>query len=129
MTRFDMAVIFEVRMAALRMAKKQRPPTLFEAYFFDLREKARAIKHQFEQQAAEQLKAKLIADLNSKGVTVQSAEVMMGNYRGSGFITSFPILVSGVKEPEKLAEYLRGVYSPKWKLKSVTEGVAAYNVR
>jgi hypothetical protein len=63
---------------------------------------------------------------------VIDAKLSLGKYRGSGFVTSFKlkVKVKSPKEANNMAEYLRGKYSPKWKVKKVSDdGVAELNVR
>lgn len=118
--------------AAMRRCAKSRPETLFEQAFFDLREKAKGLKKKWEQEAAEHLEARLVQDLKKRGVPVVEHKLSVGRYRGSGFVTSFKlkVKVGSKEEAEKIAEYLRGKYSPKWKVKEISdEGVAKLNVR
>jgi hypothetical protein len=129
MSELDTLIGSEIRVATRRLLAKERPTTLFEAQFFDLRQKAKEMKRAMEKQVVEGLKAKLAADMESKGVKVVRLEFSLGSYRGSGYIASFPMDLTGVKDPEAVATYLRGTYSPKWKLKGVVDGVASYNVR
>ena len=125
---FSQIVRREVRL----VIAKSRPNTLFEQAFYDLREKAKGIKDGWEQEAQKKLQDQLVADLRSKGSTVMDAKLSLGRYRGSSFVTSFKLKIKVKNETEanKIAEYLRGKYSPKWKVKNVSEdGVADLNVR
>lgn len=130
--RFSAIAALAVREAMERRGKS-RPETLFEQAFFDLREKSRAFKKDLEQKAAAGLEKAVVGDLNASGLGVQEAKLSLGQYRGSGFVTSFKldVKVKDVETAEKVAEYLRGKYSPKWKLKGYDEsaGIASYNVR
>lgn len=111
---------------------KARPETLFEQAFFDIREKAKGLKTKWEQDARASLENSLVSDLKSKGVQVLDVKLSLGKYRGSAFVTSvkLSVQVKDEAQAEKLAEYLRGKYSPKWKVKNVSdEGVAELNVR
>lgn len=110
---------------------KSRPSTLFEQAFYDLREKAKGLKTKWEKEAAGKLQAEVVRDLKGKGVQVLDAKLSLGRYRGSGFVTSFKLKVRASRDQaEKIAEYLRGRYSPKWKVKKVSDdGVADLNVR
>jgi hypothetical protein len=120
------------RLEVRRAIAKQRPATLFEQVFFDLREKAKKMKDGWEEKAGTKLENQVIADLRSKKVPVAEHKLSLGKYRGSRFVTSFKIKlkVKDEKEAEKIAEYLRGKYSPKWKVKKVSDdGIAELNVR
>jgi hypothetical protein len=111
---------------------KSRPNTLFEQAFFDLREKAKGLKTEWENDAGAKLENSVVSDLRTKGAKVIDAKLSLGKYRGSGFVTSFKlkIKVKDQAEADKVAEYLRGKYSPKWKVKKISEdGIADLNVR
>jgi len=122
-----------VRAEVRRAVAKSRPETLFEQAFFDLREKAKGIKKGWEQEAKTKLQDQVLKDLRGKGVVISDFKLSLGNYRGSSFVTSFKLKVNvkDQQEAEKMAEYLRGKYSPKWKVKKFNEedGTADLNVR
>ena len=122
----------EVKAAVRRHCAKARPQTLFEQAFFDIREKTKKIKQKWEKEAVEHLEARVVQDLQKRGVPVIEHKLSMGKYRGSAFVTSFrlKVKVKSEEEAEKIAEYLRGKYSPKWKVKEISDdGVAKLNVR
>jgi hypothetical protein len=129
MNRREFTII--AKEAVREVVAKSRPNTLFEQAFFDLREKAKGIKTGWEEEAKTKLQAQVVKDLRSKGVTVMDAKLSLGRYRGSSFVTSFKLKVRAKNEAEaeKMAEYLRGKYSPKWKVKKFEDGVADLNVR
>jgi hypothetical protein len=130
MDRREFSII--ARKAVREVIAKSRPNTLFEQAFYDLREKAKGIKTGWEEEAKTKLQNQLVKDLRAKGSTVLEAKLSLGRYRGSSFVTSFKLKVKVKNEGEanKIAEYLRGKYSPKWKVKKVSEdGVADLNVR
>ena len=110
---------------------KERPNTLFEQAFFDVRLKAKELKNDWETKASAKLEAEMLQDIKAKGAQVLEGKLSLGQYRGSRFVTSFKlkVKVKDEAEAEKLATYLRGKYSPKWKVKSVVDGVASLNVR
>lgn len=115
-----------------RFAAKKRPADMFKGVFFDIREKAKELKEKWSQEARTNLQNTLIKDLKSKGVVVHSADVKLGKYKGSRFVTSAKLKVNVGDEASanKLLAYLQQKYSPKYKLKGVTEdGTADYNVR
>ena len=121
-----------VHQAVLEFRAKERPATLFEQAFFDIRLKAKELKNTWETAAADKLEKELLQDIKAKGANVTESKLSLGQYRGSRFVTSFQlrVLVKSTEEAEKLAEYLRGKYSPKWKVKNVGEdGIAYLNVR
>ena len=111
---------------------KSRPNTLFEQRFFDIREQMKDMKSKLEEEQKGKLEAELIKDLRQKGVQILDAKLSLGKYRGSRFVTSFKlkVKVEDEKEAENMASYLRGKYSPKWKVKRVSDdGIAELNVR
>jgi hypothetical protein len=123
--------------AIAKLIAKARPSTLFEQAFFDIREKAKEMKKKMGKQAVGKLTKLLTDDLKSKGVIIQSADIKLGKFRGSQFVTSAKLYVTA-KEPyvdvndKRLTDmlaYLQQTYSPKYKLKKVDDGVAIYNVR
>ena len=120
------------KVAVREVVSKSRPQTLFEQAFFDIREKAKGLKKTWEDEAKDKLQKTLVRDLKSKGVNIIDVKLSLGKYRGSAFVTSVKLKVQlkNKEQAEKLAEDLRGKYSPKWKVKKVSdEGVAELNVR
>ena len=129
--KFAQFVRMEVR-AAVYAAAKTRPETLFEQAFYDIRQKVKDLKSGWEQQAATTLENQLIRDLQERGVKIEEAKLSLGQYRGSRFVTSFKlkVMVGNPEQAERLVSYLRWKYSPKWKVKSVSDdGIAELNVR
>lgn len=117
---------------AASFAAGKRPDDMFAAVFFDVRQKAKGIKDQWEKEAGDYLQKTLIKDLKGRGLTVMGLKVSLGQYRGSRFVTSAKMEVSRVDaaKAKELLKYLQTKYSPKYKLKSVSkDGVAVYNVR
>jgi hypothetical protein len=112
---------------------KQRPADMFGAVFFDLRKKAKELKEKWSQEAAVKLKQAVLTDLAAQGFNVTSFDISLGQYRGSRFVTSAKLKLPMKDEAssESMAVYLRGKYSPKFKLKSFDPetGEAFYNVR
>jgi hypothetical protein len=112
---------------------KARPNDLFGGLFFDLREKAKGLKEKWSQEAAVKLEKALSADLRGKGMTVSELKLSLGQYRGSRFVTSAKLRVKlkNEKQADELLTYLRGKYSPKYKLKSFDDktGEAFFNIR
>ena len=120
------------RVAVCVLTAKKRPEDLFSAVFFDVRQKIKGIKDQWENEASDHLHKTLIKDLKSKGLSVQGLKVSLGQYRGSRFVTSAKMQVANMdeKKASELLKYLQSRYSPKYKLKGVSEdGVAKFNVR
>jgi ribosomal protein S13 len=115
-----------------RAIAKARPNTLFEQAFYDIREKAKKLKTGWEKEVQTKLQNQVVNDLKSKGVQPIEAKLSLGKYRGSSFVTSFKlkVKVKDEKTANQIAEYLRGKYSPKWKVKKIgDDGVAELNVR
>jgi hypothetical protein len=117
---------------AFSVLAKDRPDDLFGAAFFDLRQKAKDLKEKWSQEAKESLQNSLISSLKEDGYNVVSAELSLGKYRGSHFVTSakLSVKVKSEGEAKKLAGYLQR-FSPKYNLKAYDRdsGVASYNIR
>lgn len=120
------------RVAAFVMSK-ERPKDMFSAAFFDVRQKLRGLRDQWEPEAASYLQKTLIKDLKSRGLSVMGLKVSLGQYRGSRFVTSAKMEVGKLDEKSAngLLQYLQTKYSPKYKLKEFDPetGTASYNVR
>jgi hypothetical protein len=114
---------------------KTRPDDEFAGAFYDIREKVKTLKDKWSEQAKVSLQNTLINDLKSRGVVIVDAKISLGKYRGSAFVTSAKLKVKlkSAEAADSLLIYLKGRYSPKYKLKKVTEGdggvTAEYNVR
>ena len=112
---------------------KERPTDMFAGIFFDIREKAKAIKRGWEEQAVADMDKTLRADLAGSGLNVVDLKISLGQYRGSRFVTSAKLkVIAGTQEKaDRLLPLLQAKYSPKYKLKSFNAetGEADYNVR
>jgi len=125
------------RVAFSILTAKDRPDDLFAGVFFDIREKTKKMKKDLSDKAQNSLSNTLIKDLNSKGVKPEDFKLSLGQYRGSKFVTSakFKAKMKDQKAADRLLEYLQARYSPKYKLKNVSEPdddgfvVASYNIR
>lgn len=117
---------------AFRVFAKERPEDLFGAAFFDLREKAKALKEEWSQKAKLQLQDILVKDLTDLGFKVEYVTLSLGQYRGSKFMTSAKVAVTAPSEKKAndLAKHLLR-YSPKYVLKhwDPATGLAEYNIR
>lgn len=130
MDRPDKIAQLAERVAFRFFARGQQEDAIFDAAFSALREKARDYKDGLEQAARESLQKSLIKDLTDRGYEVISAEISLGKYRGSRFVTSAKIRVR-VKDratAKGLVEVLRR-YHPRYSLKSLDGGEAEYNFR
>jgi len=120
-------------MVAEEFLAAKRPDDMFGAMFFDLREKAKDLKDKWSQEAGAKLEVAVKSDLTEKGLKVISFGISLGQYRGSKFVTSakLKVLMKDPEMAEKLAVYMRGKYSPKFKLKEFDPetGEADFNVR
>jgi ribosomal protein S13 len=111
---------------------KGRPETIFKQVFYDVREKVKDIKKNWEQEAGEKLEKQVLDDLKSKNISVIEHKFSLGKYRGSRFVTSFKLKVQLKDEAaaKSLVEYLRKTYSPKWRVNKLSDdGVAELNLR
>lgn len=120
----------EVVAASLFLAVS-RPSDLFGGMFFDIRQKAKDLKEGWSQEAKVKLEKAVRDDLKSKSITVNSFDISLGKYRGSRFVTSAKLKVKlkDEKAAQKLLSYLQSKFSPKFKLKSFSDGEAFFNVR
>ena len=116
---------------AFYVLAKGRPEDLFGAAFFDLRERAKALKEKWSQEAGKALQDMLAKDLTDLGFKVESVAVSLGKYKGSRFVTSARVTVTtptAAKAKELERHLLR--YSPKFAMKSRDEqGMTVYNIR
>lgn len=119
--------------AASFLLAKDRPSDMFGAVFFDIREKARALKSQWEDQALETIQKDMADDLKDSGIEVVELKISLGRYKGSRFVTSAKIKVKAKtkEKTDELLTHLQTKYSPKYQLKTfdVDVGEAEYNVR
>lgn len=117
---------------AFSILAKDRPDDLFGQAFFDLRVKTKELKEKWSQEAKESLQKALVKDLEDEGYKVVSAELSLGKYRGSHFVTSakLSVNVGSEEKAKKLAGHLQR-FSPKFILKAFDKesGVASYNIR
>jgi hypothetical protein len=126
-------LVREIVAVARELLAKDRPTDLFAGAFFDFREKLKTLRNVESEKVRKGIENQINADLTGRGLKlVEPVLIKLGKYRGSAFVTSAKIGVSGLpqKEAETLSAYLQKVYSPKYKLKGITEdGVAEYNIR
>jgi len=114
----------------LSRKSKERPSDLFGQTFFDLREKVKALKEEWSQEARTSLEKKLISDLKGRGLDVVSVSVVLGKYKGSRFVTSAKVHVRiPEKEVKALEAYLQAKWSPKFRVKSTDGEIVEFNVR
>ena len=110
---------------------------LFKDKFTDLKTKIKKVKEVESEKIKVLLQKTLTSDLKSKGVRIESLTVSLGQYRGSKFVTSakMSVRVKDGNAANALLKYLQEKYSPKYKLKKVSEPaddnsvVAEYNIR
>jgi len=111
---------------------KGEPEGLFAQAFWQLRQKAKDLKEKWSLEAKESLQKSLLNDLTDKGYKDVTAELSLGKYKGSHFVTSARVSVNvGTEEKaKKLAGYLQR-FSPKFVLKDFEKdtGVASFNIR
>jgi hypothetical protein len=127
------------RVAFTVLTAKTRPDDLFAGTFFDIREKAKSFKDTQSEKAKNYLSNTLIKDLKSRGavVAVSDFKLSLGQYRGSKFVTSakFKVKLKNKTAANDLLKYLQTRYSPKYKMKDVSEPekdgsvVASFNIR
>jgi DNA primase catalytic subunit len=110
---------------------KDRPNTLFEQAFFDLRIKMKDLKHDAAEKILKRLEKTLKEDLISKKVDVKDLDMKLGAFRGSNFITSskLHVIMRSEEDAQRLAKYLQETFSPKFKFKKLEDGIAEFNIR
>lgn len=108
---------------------------LFKDAMSDVREKGKDYIKKLSKAKVKELESKLKADLERKYI-ISNLDMKLGRFRGMFFVTSCKISAkpkSGEFESEEdakeLEEFLQTEYSPKFKLKSVSDGIANLNVR
>lgn len=127
------------RVAFSVLTAKGRPDDLFARAFWEIREKAKEYKKTQSEKAKDYLSKTLINDLKGRGsvLALSDFKLSLGQYRGSKFVTSakFKAKLKDKETAEKLLSYLQKRYSPKYKLKNVSEPgedgsvTASYNIR
>lgn len=125
--------LFEQIMSEKRGVPKPPPTTNFEISFKDLKAKLKEEKKIRSQQVMDDQVKALIDDLKNAGYNVLSHDAKLGKFRGSYFITSTPLEIAmkeGDEEAmQKLEQFLKTTYSPKFRLKGMSDGVAKFNIR
>jgi len=111
---------------------------LFEADEFkdamkDAREQGKELAAKVSAEKAKELESKLSKDLKSKGLIVSELSLSLGKFKGFHYVSSCKITTK-IKSQEfvdKLLNYLKDTYSPKFKLKSYDEETneAHFNLR
>jgi hypothetical protein len=113
------------RVAFSVLTAKARPDDLFSGAFWEIREKARDFKNTQSEKTKNYLSNTLIKDL--KGIStvlgVTDFKLSLGQYRGSKFVTSakFKAKMKDEQAANDLLKYLQTRYSPKYKLKEVSD--------
>ena len=109
--------------------------SLFKDTLKDVRKKGKDIIYKMSKDAVEDMGKTLRKDLESK-YTVSQLDIKLGRFRGISFITSCKLSikpkggeVTDEAQVETLLKYLQDKYSPKFKLKSISNGEAHFNVR
>lgn len=102
------------------------------------RVKGKELVRKLSEQSIDSLEREVKKALSSKGIDVLSLVMKLGKFRGYLFITSSKMSIKlkkgkfGGDEDDRVKEvltYLQTEFSPKFKLKSVTDGIANFNVR
>jgi hypothetical protein len=115
--------------------KKKKGPvtTKFEKSFVELKKELKNEKKIRSQAVMDQQMQILLDELRKSGYKVLSHDAKLGKFKGSYFITSTPIDIAyedGNEDAMKqLEQYLKNVYSPKFRIKSMNDGVAKFNIR
>ena len=116
---------------ALDVLAKERPRTLFEGIIHSTKELVKEYKEEVFERARRDIYSHLLSDLKSLGIPIHLLEVKLGKFRGHPFITSSKVEVKmkDEKTANKFLKVLNNKYSPKFKLKSFSNGLARFNIR
>jgi predicted lipase len=114
-----------------RGQKKPPPTTKFEISFVELKKELKNEKKIRSQAVMDEQVQILLDELKASGYNILSHDAKLGKFRGSYFITSTPITVAYEDEStmQELEQYLKTVYSPKFRIKNMQDGVAKFNIR
>ena len=112
------------------------PLGMFKQTFKDIREQAKKWKEEQAQKAGKILAQRVKKALGDMGLEVKM-KLSLGKYKGSRFVTSCKIWLKakdafigeGDERLDKIGNFLRKRFSPKFKMKSVSDGVAMFNIR
>jgi hypothetical protein len=110
---------------------KERPNTLFEQAFFDLRLKMKDLKHDAALKVIKKIEDSMRHDLIQQGYIVKDLELKIGSFRGSDYVTTAKthIQMNDEKKANELATYMQQKYSPKFKFKGLENSIAEFNIR
>jgi hypothetical protein len=115
--------------------KKKKGPvtTKFEKSFVELKKDLKNEKKIRSQQVMDEQMQILLDELRKSGYKVLSHDAKLGKFKGSYFITSTPINIAYEEGNEdtmrQLEQYLKNIYSHKFRIKSLNDGVAKFNIR
>lgn len=108
---------------------------LFKDKLQEVRKKGKDIIYKMSKEALIQLEDELRKDLE-KNYIISQFDIKLGRFRGISFISSCKLVVkprhgqyTDEAQTGTLLGYLQDKYSPKFKLKSLTDGEAYFNVR
>ena len=111
---------------------------LFKDRLSDIRKQGKQLIQKLSKQESGELEKTLRKDLTSKGFTVSELILKLGRFRGNYFVTTCKITLKPKNRKfqdendstiTKLLNYLKEKYSHKFKIKSVENGEAKFNVR
>jgi len=120
-------------MSEKRGVPKPPPTTSYEISFVELKKQLKEDKKIRSQQVMDDQVGNLLKDLKDNGYNVLAHDAKLGKFRGSYFITSTPLEIAmreGDDEAMRdLERYLKTTYSHKFRLKTMKDGVARFNIR
>jgi len=124
-------IIIAEEILKVNIEAKDKPKTLFEQSFYNLRNEIKDLKHDAAEKILKHLEKTLREDLISKKVDVKDLDMKLGAFRGSNFITSSKLYVTmrSEEDAQRLAKYLQEKFSPKFKFKKLEDGIAEFNIR
>ena len=116
----------DIQRIIIRVAK-QRPDSLFEAEFFDIKEAVKTYRKDLAEKAAAKIEKKLRDEIHG----LLEMKLSLGKFRGTYFITSCKMTVKvNETQAKKLETVFKTKYSPKFNYKGLDDnGNALFNVR
>jgi DNA primase catalytic subunit len=113
-----------------RIVAKKRPTDLFKGVFFDINEKIKEHRSKESEKARTYIENTIKKDMNSKKIKIVSLEIKLGSFKGNPYITTAPLsVVMSEDKANNFLGYLNEKYSPKYKIKSIKDGIITYNIR
>ena len=123
-------IIIAEEILKVNIEAKDKPKTLFEQSFYNLRNEMKDLKHDAALKVIKKIEDSMHQDLTQKGYIVKDLELKLGRFRGNDYISSAKLhIVTKNEESQTFLNYLQSTFSPKFKLKKIENGVEEFNIR